>query len=434
MSITFDYSNTFIGEEEIKNMLPFIENSHKLLHDKSGAGKGFVGWLDLPSKTNKKEIKRIKNMAKRIQNNSDVFLVVGIGGSYLGARAALEALNHSFYNELPKNKRKTPKIYYVGNNISSSYLLDLLDLIEGQDISINIISKSGTTTEPAIAFRILKEYMENKYGKDEAVTRIYATTDKEIGALRELANIEGYETFVIPDNVGGRYSIFTPVGLLPMAVGGIDIDKLMEGAYSGEKEFAKPNIQDNICYQYAALRNILYNRGKDIEILVNYEPALDYLSEWWKQLFGESEGKDGKGIYPASVSFTTDLHSMGQYIQEGKRNLFETTINIKKPKRNIALKSTKDNLDGLNFLEGKTLDLVNKKAFEGTLKAHVEGNVPNIIINLPELNEYYFGMLIYFFQKACAISGYLLGVNPFNQPGVEKYKKNMFELLGKPGY
>lgn len=432
MTITFDYSNTFTKEDEINNIIPFVETSHKLLHDKKGAGNEFLGWLDLPSKVSKEEIKRIQNSAKQIQKSSDIFLVIGIGGSYLGARAALEALNHTFYNELSKDKRKTPRVYYIGNNISTSYMLDLLDIIEGKDISINVISKSGTTTEPAIAFRILKEYMENKYGKKEARTRIYASTDSSKGALRELANIEGYETFVIPDDIGGRYSIFTPVGLLPMAVGGINIEKIIEGAYAGEKEFSKGSFQDNISYQYAAIRNILYNKGKDIEILVNYEPVLNSFSEWWKQLFGESEGKDGKGIYPASVGFTTDLHSMGQYIQEGKRNLFETTINIENSKKDIFLKSTKDNLDGLNFLQGKTLDLVNKKAFEGTLKAHVEGNVPNIIINIPELNEYYFGMLIYFFKKACAMSGYILGVNPFNQPGVEEYKKNMFELLGKP--
>ena len=335
---------------------------------------------------------------------------------------------------LPKDKRKTPEIYYVGNNISSSYILDLFDVIEGKDISINVISKSGTTTEPAIAFRIFKEYMENKYGKEEAKKRIYVTTDKDKGALRELSDSEGYETFVIPDDVGGRYSIFTPVGLLPIAVAGIDIEKLMEGAYSGEIQYSKLDINDNPSYQYAVIRNILYNKGKIIEILVNYEPSLSYVAEWWKQLYGESEGKDGKGIYPASVNFTTDLHSMGQYIQDGRRDIFETTINILKPKKDIILKKAEDNLDGLNFLEGKTLDLVNKKAFEGTLKAHVKGNVPNIVIDIPELNEFYFGKLIYFFEKACAISGYLLGVNPFDQPGVEEYKKNMFQLLGKPGY
>ncbi len=434
MGISLDYNNALVNENEIKNILPFLKESHRLLHEKIGPGNNYLGWLDLPSSHNKDEIKRIKAIAKKIQDNSDALIVIGIGGSYLGARACIEGLNHSFYNMLPKDKRKTPEIYYVGNNISSSYILDLFDVIEGKDISINVISKSGTTTEPAIAFRIFKEYMENKYGKEEAKKRIYATTDKDKGALRELSDSEGYETFVIPDDVGGRYSIFTPVGLLPIAVAGIDIEKLMEGAYSGEIQYSKLDINDNPSYQYAVIRNILYNKGKIIEILVNYEPSLSYVAEWWKQLYGESEGKDGKGIYPASVNFTTDLHSMGQYIQDGRRDIFETTINILKPKKDIILKKAEDNLDGLNYLEGKTLDLVNKKAFEGTLKAHVKGNVPNIVIDIPELNEFYFGKLIYFFEKACAISGYLLGVNPFDQPGVEEYKKNMFQLLGKTGY
>ncbi len=434
MDIKLDYNNALVNENEIQNFLPFLKESHRLLHEKTGPGNNYLGWLDLPSRQNKDEIKRIKTVAKKIQDNSDVLIVIGIGGSYLGARACIEALNHSFYNILSKEQRKAPEIYYVGNNMSSSYMLDLFDVIEGKDISINVISKSGTTTEPAIAFRIFREYMEDKYGNEEAKKRIYATTDKDKGALRELSDIQGYETFVIPDDVGGRYSIFTPVGLLPIAVSGIDIERLMEGAYSGEVGYSKLDIKDNPSYKYAVIRNILYNKGKTIEILVNYEPALAYVAEWWKQLFGESEGKDGKGIYPASVNFTTDLHSMGQYIQDGRRNIFETTINILKPKKDIVLKKTEDNLDGLNFLEGKTLDLVNKKAFEGTLKAHVKGNVPNIVIDLPELNEFYFGKLIYFFEKACAISGYLLGVNPFDQPGVEEYKKNMFQLLGKPGY
>ena len=434
MGITIDYSNSLIEEKEIEKQIPFIEASHQILEERSGPGNEFLGWVDLPSKVNEKEIEKIQNVAKEIQDNSDVFIVIGIGGSYLGARATLEALNHTFYNELYQEDRQTPKIYYVGNNISSSYILDLLDIIKDKDISINIISKSGITTEPAIAFRILKEFMEDKYGKKEAKNRIYATTDAEKGALRDLIKIEGYEDFVIPDDIGGRYSIFTPVGLLPIAVGGINIEKLLKGAKLAEKESSNLDIKKNAAYQYAVLRNILYNKGKDIEIMVNYEPALHYLSEWWKQLFGESEGKDGKGIYPASVDLTTDLHSMGQYIQDGKRNLFETTINIENPKREIIMKKDTDNLDGLNFLEGKSLDFVNKKAFEGTVKAHVNGDVPNLIINLPELNDYYFGMLIYFFKKSCAISGYLLGVNPFDQPGVEQYKKNMFELLGKPGY
>lgn len=434
MNISLDYKNSFVKEEEIKNMEGFIRASHELLHSKKGPGNDYLGWMDLAEKYNKKEFQRVKDLARKIQEDSDVLIVIGIGGSYLGARATIEALSHNFYNSLAKDKRKTPEIYYLGNNISPSYVLDLLDLIEGKDISLNVISKSGTTTEPAIAFRIMKEYMEDKYGREEAKKRIFATTDQERGALKTLADQEGYESFIIPDDVGGRFSVLTPVGLLPIAVAGIDIDQLMEGARSGQEEYSRERLEENPAYQYAALRNILYKKGKDIEILVNYEPSLNYLSEWWKQLYGESEGKDQKGLYPASVSFTTDLHSMGQYIQDGRRNLFETTINIEKPRKDLVLKESEEDLDGLNFLSGKTLDLVNKKAFEGTLMAHVKGNVPNLIINLPELNEFYFGKLIYFFEKACAISGYLLGVNPFDQPGVEEYKKNMFELLGKPGY
>lgn len=434
MDIRIDYSNSFIKDYELDFIVPFIKRSHNLLKEKNGPGSDYIGWVDLPLNYDKEEYARIKSATRRIQDSSDVFIVIGIGGSYLGARACIEALSHTFYNNLDKDKRSTPEIYFVGNNISSTYLKDLLDAIEGKDVSINVISKSGTTTEPAIAFRIFKEYLEKKYGKEEARKRIYATTDKARGALKQLSTSEGYETFVIPDDVGGRYSILTPVGLLPIAVAGIDIDKLMEGALSGLEEYSNEDIASNHCYQYAAIRNILYNKGKEIEILVNYEPALQYLSEWWKQLFGESEGKDGKGIYPGSANFTTDLHSIGQLIQDGKRNLFETTINIENCKEEIILTGNEEDLDGLNFLEGKTLDLVNKKAFEGTLMAHVKGNVPNLVINVPELNEFYFGKLIYFFEKACAISGYTLGVNPFDQPGVEEYKKNMFSLLGKPGY
>lgn len=381
----------------------------------------------------KEEFDRIKKSAKKIKLDSDALIVIGIGGSYLGTRACVEAMTHSFHNILPKSERNVPEIYYVGNNISSTYYLELMDVIKDKDISINVISKSGTTTEPAIAFRIFKEYMEDRYGKENAKNRIYATTDANKGALRELAEIEGYETFIIPDDVGGRYSIFTPVGLLPIAVAGIDIDELMNGALSGAEEYSNPKMDENICYKYAAIRNILYRCGKEIEILVNYEPSLMYLGEWWKQLYGESEGKDGKGIYPGSANFTTDLHSLGQLIQDGRRNIFETSIIIDKPRKDLLLKKNEDNLDGLNYLDGKTLDFVNKKAFEGTLMAHVQGNVPNLVISVPELNEFYFGKLIYFFEKACAMSGYLLGVNPFDQPGVEEYKKNMFRLLGKPG-
>ena len=434
MKITLDYENSFISEDELANLEPYIKISDQLLEEKDGPGNEYLGWMDLPSNYDKEEFKKIKECAEKIKEDSDVLLVIGIGGSYLGARAVIDALSHTFYNSLSKEQRKTPEIYYVGNNISSNYIKDLLDVIEGKDISINIISKSGTTTEPAIAFRIFKEYIENKYGKDEAKTRIYATTDKSRGALKQLADNEGYKTFIIPDNVGGRYSVFTAVGLLPIAVAGIDINKLMEGAYSAMGEYSHSDLKMNTCYKYAALRNILYNKGKAIEILVNYEPSLQYLGEWWKQLYGESEGKDGKGLYPGSANFTTDLHSIGQIIQDGRRNLFETTINIERSKSEIRVKSNEEDLDGLNFLEGKTLDYINKKAFEGTLQAHVKGNVPNIVINVPELNEFYLGKLIYFFEKACAISGYLLGVNPFDQPGVEEYKKNMFHLLEKPGY
>lgn len=434
IKITLDYTNSFISEDEIQNLQPYVKTSAELLEEGKGPGSDFLGWIELPSNFDKEEFKKIKLAAEKIQRDSDVLLVIGIGGSYLGTRACIDALSHSFYNNLSKDQRKTPEIYYVGNNISSTYLTDLLDVIEGKDISINVISKSGTTTEPAIAFRILKEYMENKYGKELAKTRIYATTDKVKGALKQLSNDEGYETFVIPDDVGGRYSVLTAVGLLPLATAGIDINKLMEGAFSAMGEYSHSDLNMNICYKYAAIRNILYNKGKDIEILVNYEPKLQYLGEWWKQLYGESEGKDGKGIYPGSANFTTDLHSIGQIIQDGKRNLFETTINIGKSKHEVTLKANEEDLDGLNFLEGKTMDYINNKAFEGTLLAHVEGNVPNIVINVPELNEFYLGKLIYFFEKACAISGYLLGVNPFDQPGVEEYKKNMFQLLEKPGY
>ncbi|HSH35729.1 glucose-6-phosphate isomerase [Schnuerera sp.] len=433
-NITFDYSNSLVEKHEIKYMTPSIEYSHRLLHDKVGAGKEFIGWMELPRDYDKEEFEKIKVSAKKIREDSEAFILIGIGGSYLGARACIEALNHNFYNGLSKGKRKGPEIYYAGNNVSSAYILDLLDLLEDKKVSLNVISKSGTTTEPALVFRILKEYMEKRYGKEEARGRIYVTTDRLKGALRELTEKERYTSFIIPDDIGGRYSVLTAVGLLPIAVSGVDIDKLMEGALAGVDEYSKMDLKENICYQYALVRNILYNKGKDIEILINYEPNLHYFAEWWKQLYGESEGKDNKGIFPASANFTTDLHSLGQLIQDGKRNLFETTINIEKPKKDITITKDKENLDGLDFLADKTMDYVNKKAFEGTLMAHTKGNVPNLVINLPELNEYYLGKLIYFFEKSCAISGYILGVNPFNQPGVEEYKKNMFKLLGKPGY
>lgn len=432
-NITFDYSKGLIEDYEIENMKSLVSACHEMLHKKTGPGSEFTGWLDLPKIINKNTLERIKTSAQSIRDNSDAFVVIGIGGSYLGARACIEALKHNFYNNLSKEKRNEPEIYFVGNNISSSYILDVLDILEHKNISINVISKSGTTMEPALAFRIFKGYLESKYGKEEARKRIYITTDEHKGALRDLAEKEGYTSFVISNDVGGRYSVFTPVGLLPVAVSGIDIDNLLDGAIDGMKEYST-DVNSNISYQYAMVRNILYNKGKTIEILISYEPYLNYFLEWWKQLFGESEGKDNKGIYPSSANFTTDLHSLGQLIQDGRRNLFETTINVVKPRRDMIIKEDKDNLDGLNYLSGKTLDYVNKKAFEGTLIAHTNGGVPNLVINMPQMNEYYFGKLIYFFEKACAISGYILGVNPFNQPGVEEYKRNMFRLLGKEGY
>ncbi|OEF99179.1 glucose-6-phosphate isomerase [Vulcanibacillus modesticaldus] len=433
-NISFNYSNSLIKEHELESLKQQILVAHKMLHNKSGAGNDYLGWVDYPVNYDQQEFERIKNVAQKIRKNSQVFLVIGIGGSYLGARATIEALAHSFYNDLPEEKRKAPQIYFLGNNISGTYLKHLLEIIDGKDISVNVISKSGTTTEPAIAFRMLKSYMEDKYGKEGAKERIYATTDRNKGALRKLAEQEGYETFVIPDDVGGRFSVLTPVGLLPIAVAGIDIDKLMEGAKAGREEYSQEDLERNQCYQYAALRNILYRKGKTIEVLANYEPSLHYIAEWWKQLFGESEGKDGKGIFPASVDFSTDLHSMGQYLQDGRRDLFETVLNIEKPKADIEIYEDEEDLDGLNYLSDKTMNFVNQMAFKGTLLAHVDGGTPNLVINIPEMDEFYLGKLIYFFEKACGISGYLLGVNPFDQPGVEAYKKNMFALLGKPGY
>lgn len=435
-TIGFDYSNAlpFMKHHEWEYLSPFISQAHDMLHNKTGPGNDFLGWVDLPSNYNKEEFGRIKQASAKIQADSDVLLVIGIGGSYLGAKAVLDILGHTFYNSLSKEKRKTPEIYFVGNNISPVYLSHLLDVIEGKELSINVISKSGTTTEPAVAFRIFREYMEKKYGKEEARKRIYATTDQSRGALRKLADEEGYESFVIPDNVGGRFSVLTAVGLLPIAVSGTSIDELMQGAEEARVQFANPVIADNPCYQYAAIRNALYRKGKTIELMVSYEPQFRYFSEWWKQLYGESEGKDGKGIFPASVEFSADLHSMGQYIQDGIRNLFETVLYVTKPNKDIMIPTDAANVDGLNFLAGNGMDFVNKKAFEGTLLAHVDGGVPNLIVTIPEVSAFHVGALIYFFEKACAISGYLLGVNPFDQPGVEEYKTNMFALLGKPGF
>ena len=434
--VTFDYSKaaSFIKDHEVESMKKLALDAKDLLVSKEGAGNDFLGWIDLPVDYDKEEFDRIKKAASKIQGDSEVLLVIGIGGSYLGARAAIEFLRHSFYNVVSKEVRKTPEIYFVGNSISSTYIRHLMDVIGNRDFSINMISKSGTTTEPAIAFRVFKEMLEKKYGKEEAAKRIYATTDKARGSLKSLATEEGYESFVVPDDVGGRFSVLTAVGLLPIAVSGADIDKLMEGAQTGRKAALEAPFEENDAVKYAAVRNILLRKGKGIEILANYEPSVHYVSEWWKQLYGESEGKDQKGILPASVDLPTDLHSMGQFIQDGSRNLFETVINIETSREEIILNEEPVDLDGLNYLAGKSVDFVNKSAMNGTILAHTDGQVPNLMVNVPEVNEFYLGELFYFFEFACGVSGYLLGVNPFNQPGVESYKKNMFALLGKPGY
>lgn len=421
----------FIGEDEYQGIAAQVKSAHEALHSGTGLGNDFIGWLTLPTDYDKEEFDRIKKAAAKIQKDTEVFIVIGIGGSYLGARAAIEFLKSPNYNALCKD---TPQIYYAGNSISSTALAELLELCEGKDVSINMISKSGTTTEPAIAFRVFRELLEKKYGKDGARERIYCTTDKARGTLKQLADREGYETFVVPDDVGGRYSVLTAVGLLPIAVAGCDIDALMQGAKKAQDEFDNPDMFTNDCYKYAAIRNLLYRKGMTTEVLVAYEPGFTMMNEWFKQLYGESEGKDQKGIFPASVVFSTDLHSMGQYIQDGRRNLFETVVQFKECKKEITIGFDEDNVDGLNFLSGKTMDYVNKRAFEGTVLAHNDGGVPNIILNVDSMTEAELGYLIYFFEKACAISGYILGVNPFNQPGVESYKKNMFALLGKPGY
>ena len=432
LGLKLDLGNTGIDEKEIQKYAKKVSDIHGKLHEEKDDENEFLGWLELPTKYNKREFKKIKECAKKIQSDSDVLVVIGIGGSYLGARAVIESLTNTFYNLQDKEMRKTPQIIYVGNNLSPNYMNDVIDLVSSKDFSINVISKSGTTTEPAIAFRIFRELIEAKYGLEEARKRIYVTTDKKKGALKTLAQKEKYETFVIPDNVGGRYSVLTAVGLLPIAVAGIDIDKLMKGARLAQDKYCDPELKYNECYQYAVARNILYKNDKNIEILVNYEPKMHYMTEWWKQLFGESEGKKEKGIYPSGADFTTDLHSLGQYIQEGRRNLFETVIRIEKPETNISINIDEDDLDGLNYLVGKSLDFVNKKAMEGTIQAHKDGDVPNILITMDELTPETLGQLIYFFELACAMSGSILGVNPFDQPGVEKYKKNMFKLLGKP--
>ena len=434
MAIRFDYSKSGIDAGELDRMQALTMAAHTQLAQRSGAGNDFLGWLNLPTDYDKEEFARIKQAARRIQEKADVLVVIGIGGSYLGAKAVIDALNNYFYNWQSKEKRRTPQIVYAGNNISGSYLKQLVDFLEGKEVCLNVISKSGTTTEPAIAFRVLKNWMEEKYGKQEAAGRIFATTDKARGALRGLADKEGYETFVIADDIGGRYSVLTAVGLLPIAVSGIDIDELMRGAQAGQTEYSNADFSQNMCYQYAAARNILYNQGKTTEILVDYEPVLFFFAEWWKQLYGESEGKDHKGIFPAAVHFSTDLHSMGQYIQEGRRDLFETVIHIENSAADMTIGREAEDLDGLNYLSGQGFHFVNEKAFEGTLLAHLDGGTPNLLIHVEKLDAFHLGQLIYFFEKACAISGYLLGVNPFDQPGVEAYKKNMFALLGKKGY
>ena len=428
------YTENFISKHEFDQIRPFVELADKILMEGKGAGNDFLGWVDLPKNYDKVEFEKIKKAASKIQNDSEVLIVIGIGGSYLGAKAAIEFLSNTFYNNQPKSSRKGPEIYFAGTNMSPVYLQHLLDLVGDRDFSINVISKSGTTTEPAIAFRLFKKKLENKYGKAEAARRIYATTDKSKGALKKLSDTEGYETFVVPDNVGGRFSVLTAVGLLPIAAAGISIDNLMEGAKDAMEDFSNKSYYENEAMIYAATRNILYNKGKNIEILTNYEPRLHYIAEWWKQLFAESEGKDGKGIYPTSADFSTDLHSIGQSIQEARRTMFETVLLIDKPEVDIVIEKEEVDLDGLNYLAGKSIDYVNKQASKGVVLAHVDGSVPNVIINLPEATPYHLGYLFYFFERAVAISGYMLGINPFDQPGVEAYKKNMFALLEKPGY
>ena len=434
LALNTKHLSSFINEEEYKAIYPQVEAAHKTLEAKNGPGSDFLGWMYLPRDYDKEEFARIKKAAEKIKSDSDVLVVIGIGGSYLGARAAIEFLGHNFFNSVSKDLRKAPEIYFVGNSISSNYLAGLVDVIGDRDFSVNIISKSGTTTEPAIAFRVFKKMLEEKYGKDGAAKRIYATTDKAKGALKKLADAEGYEEFVVPDDVGGRFSVLTAVGLLSIAVSGVDIDELMAGAASARKRCIENDFDNNDAMQYAALRNIMLRKGKSVEILCDYEPSLHYTLEWWKQLMGESEGKDNKGLFPASVDLTTDLHSMGQFIQDGSRIMFETVLNVEKTSREIVIEKEDEDLDGLNYLAGKTMDFVNKCAMNGTILAHTDGNTPNLRVDIPEQTPFYLGELFYFFEFACGLSGYMLGVNPFNQPGVESYKKNMFALLGKPGY
>lgn len=434
--VRFDYSKAegYVGAHEVDSMKAIAESARDLLLSKKGAGNGYLGWIDLPVDYDKGEFARIKAAAQKIRKDSEVLVVIGIGGSYLGARAAIEFLGHNFFNSVSKELRNAPEIYFVGNSISSNYLTGLVEVIKDRDFSVNIISKSGTTTEPAIAFRVFKKLLEDKYGKEGAAERIYATTDKAKGALKKLADAEGYEEFVVPDDVGGRFSVLTAVGLLAIAASGADIDLLMEGAASARRRCIENDFDSNDAMQYAAMRNIMLRKGKAVEILCNYEPSLHYVSEWWKQLMGESEGKDNKGLFPASVDLTTDLHSMGQFIQDGSRIMFETVLNVEQSARTVRIEEEAEDLDGLNYLAGKTVDFVNKCAMNGTVLAHTDGNTPNLMIHIPEQNAFYLGELFYIFEFACGISGYMLGVNPFNQPGVESYKRNMFALLGKPGY
>ncbi len=429
--IQLDYQKAlkFFDQHELEQHQDAIKLIHRTIHEGTGAGSDFLGWVDLPVNYDKEEFSRIKEAAKQVQSHSDVLVVIGIGGSYLGARSAIEMLTPAF-----RKDTSYPEIIFAGNHLSSSYIQSLIDYLADKDFSVNVISKSGTTTEPAVAFRIFKKLLEEKYGKEEAVKRIFATTDKEKGALKQLATNEGYESFVVPDDVGGRFSVLTAVGLLPIAVAGIDIDAMMGGAAKAREELSSDDLSSNIAYQYASIRNILYAKGYTTEMLINYEPSLQYFNEWWKQLFGESEGKDLKGIYPSSANFTTDLHSLGQYVQEGRRFLFETVLKVQTPEHNITIEEDAEDLDGLNYLAGKTVDEVNTKAFEGTLLAHTDGGVPNLVVTLPKLDAETYGYVVYFFELAVAMSGYQLGVNPFNQPGVEAYKQNMFALLGKPGY
>ena len=431
VKLNTQYLEPFIAQREYEAMEPHVRAAHELLESRTGLGNDFLGWVTLPEDYDKEEFSRIQKAAQKIKADSDILIVIGIGGSYLGARAAIEFLGSSLYNALPKD---TPQIYFAGNSVNPTYLNEILTLCEGKDISVNVISKSGTTTEPALAFRIFRELLEKKYGKEGARGRIYCTTDKSRGTLKDLADQEGYETFVIPDDVGGRFSVLTAVGLLPIAVSGVDIASMMDGAAKAQKDLSEPDMMRNDCYRYAAVRNILYAKGKAVEMLVSYDPSFTMMAEWWKQLFGESEGKDHKGIYPSSATFSTDLHSLGQFVQDGSRIMFETVVDIEKPKQDLFIQELEGNFDGLNFLSNQEMSQVNRRAMEGTILAHTEGGVPNLVLKVPEVSPYEFGYLVYFFEKACAISGYLLGVNPFDQPGVESYKRNMFALLGKPGY